>query len=110
MTLGMPTRTAEVFKVLADSAKVGKTITYKEVGQAVKLHWRQIPTRLYSIWQWCENKQPPLPHLNAIAVNGKTKLPGAGYTPHNHPLSQTEFEQVKRQVFAYDWDKVHFPT
>lgn len=36
MTLGMPTKTAEVFKAVVQFAKVGKTPTYKEVGDAVR--------------------------------------------------------------------------
>jgi len=109
MTSGMPTKTVEVFKAVAYFAKNGKTPTYKEVGDVVKLHWRQVPTRLYSIWQWCENRQPPLPHLNAIVVNGKTKRPGVGYMPHSHQLSEMEFQKTKRQVFACKWDTVRFP-
>lgn len=109
MTLGMPIKTAEVFKVLVHFAKDGRTVTYKEVGEAVNLHWRQVPLRLYAIWQWCENRQPPLPHLNAIAVNAKTGLPGRGYAPHNHPLSREEFQETKHRIFAYNWDSVHFP-
>lgn len=106
---GMPAKTPQVFKVVAKSAKAGKTITYGEVGRQVGLYHRHVHPRLYAIWQWCETQQPPLPHLNAIVVNGQTGRPGGGYTPTGGKLSEAEFQRTKQRVFAFDWDSLRFP-
>jgi len=104
---GMPSKTAAVFKAVASFAKDGKTPTYGQVGKIVGLHPRQVPPRLYAIWQWCEANGHP--HLNAIVVNSQTRRPGGGYTPHGHSLTESEFQSMKGRVFVYNWDMVRFP-
>ncbi|MEW6141847.1 MAG: hypothetical protein AB1597_01650 [Chloroflexota bacterium] len=106
---GMPTNTAKVFKVVAKAAEAQKLITYKEVGVETGLHWRQVPGRLYAIWQWCEAQHPSLPHLNAIVVNSITRRPGSGYTPNGEPLREADFQTMKNRVFGFDWKSVQFP-
>ena len=108
MTSGMPTKTDKVFETIVKFAQSKKTPTYKDISSAVHLHWRtQIPLRLYAIWQWCENKH--IPHLNAIVVNKKSKLPGKGYTPNGQQLTKTTFPLVRDNIFNFDWNKVKFP-
>lgn len=109
-TLGMPISTSKVFKVVAKAAGSHQTITYKQVGDQVGIHWRQVPGRLYAIWQWCSSQNPPLPHLNAIVVNSTTGRPGSGYTPNGLTLSEVQFQAIKSKVFDFDWQSVKFPT
>jgi len=104
---GMPSRTAEVFKALTNFAKDGKTPTYGEVGKIAGVYHRQVRQRLYAIWQWCDSNGHP--HLNAIVVNAQTRRSGMGYTPSGHQLSDSEFQTMREQVFAYNWDSVRFP-
>lgn len=95
---------------LVHHAQMGKTLTYKQLGEKIDRHYRNAVPNLLGYIRDEICLKHDLPMLNAIVINNKTKLPGesfiSGGTKH---LSKKEYreryEEIKDDVFAYDkWD------
>ena len=102
--------TQEMFGLIRTRALEGRTITYREIGDAMGINPQsEVHPHLRVLWKWCDAKG--LPHLNGIVVRQDTGLPGAGYTPYGHPVTWAQHEIIKWRVFAYPWKRVRFnPT
>ncbi len=79
MAIDHTARARRAWPVLARLAASGApAISYKQLTSPLGLHYRAAGRFLSVIQIWCKaNGKPP---LQALAVNGKTKLPGTGYT------------------------------
>jgi hypothetical protein len=91
----------DVFEYLKRCAGEHRTVSYKEVGNAVGLYYRVLRFPLFWIWGRCN--QQGLPELNAIVVNSKTGKPGPGC-----PDLAGNWEDVRDKVFAFAWDSITF--
>ncbi len=96
-----PAKTREVFEYLKKCAGEKRVINYGELAKKVGLANMGTAHPLYYIWKKCERRG--LPRLNAIAVNVRTGRPGDGC-----PELPGAWEDVRDDVFAYDWSLVSF--
>jgi putative restriction endonuclease len=93
----------EIFPILQDLAKQGRTIFYKELGDRLGVHHRaisQYPLRF--IKEFCREKGYPL--LNTLVVNQRTNNPGAGGGKEDK-----DYAEEQGKVFEFDWDSVNNP-
>jgi hypothetical protein len=90
-----------VFEYLKTCAIEKHARSYKEIGNAVDLWYRVLRFPLNFIWSKCN--EHGFPELNAIAVNGKSGRPGPGC-----PKLAGKWEDVRDNVFAFDWNAVSF--
>lgn len=107
----VPAKTKDVFEYLRDCAWQMRTVTYKELAEAIGLAKPGIGRPLgYIRDEVC--RRHGRPWLNAIAVNTETSRPGEGFLPENVQLNSNDEESLWRgivlQVFAYDWGTVDF--
>ncbi|MGB8227429.1 MAG: hypothetical protein WCE45_11290, partial [Sedimentisphaerales bacterium] len=102
-------RALEALPYLVHYAQLRKTVTYKEISGKIGVHHR--PSRCFLEYirdQICIPKKLPL--INAIVVNGTTRLPGKSFLPQGtNSLSKEEykqkFEDLRDEIFAYKkWD------
>jgi putative restriction endonuclease len=72
-------RARKAWKILAKraSARLGP-LTYKQLCDSMNLHWRSAQWFLGVIQRHCATFG--LPPLQALVVNGRTRIPGDGYT------------------------------
>ena len=98
---GPPAKTQEVFEYLKKCAGEPRVAYYGEIAKEVGLANMGVAYPLYYIWEKCERRG--LPRLNAIAVNKRTRRPGDGC-----PKLPAAWEDVRDEVFAYDWSSVSF--
>ena len=98
---GPPAKTREVFEYLKKCAGEGRVANYGEIAKKVGLANMGTARPLYYIWEKCERRG--LPRLNAIAVSKPTGQPG-----HGCPALPGDWENVRDEVFAYDWSLVSF--
>ena len=108
-----PAKTREVFEYLRGCAWEMRTVTYKELAEAVGLAKPGIGRPLgYIRDEVCRRYERPW--LNAIAVNTKTRRPGKSFLPENARLNSGDEKSLWRgmvlQVFAYDWGAVDFKS
>ena len=91
---------------LVHHAQVGKTLTYKQLGEKIDRHYRNAVPKLLGYIRDEICLKHGLPMLNAIVVNNRTKLPGDGFlSGGSKHLSKKEYEEIKDEIFAYDkWD------
>lgn len=95
---------------LVRHAQMGKTLTYKQLGEKIDRHYRNAVPKLlgYIRDEICIKND--LPMLNAIVINNQTKLPGDSFLSEetNHwskKKYRERYEEIRDAVFAYDkWD------
>ena len=94
---------------LVSHAKMGETITYKEVADKIGVHYRTISHPLGYIRDDICDKQN-LPLINVLVVRKDNNLPGDRFlSGGTKSLSDSEvkykFEKKKADVFSYTkWD------
>jgi alkylated DNA nucleotide flippase Atl1 len=88
MKIDHATRARKAWKILAVAARSGKPVTtYGALSAKLGLHPRSARWFLSVIQDYCSREE--LPPLQALAVNGRTGIPGVGYigsgrTPADH--------------------------
>jgi putative restriction endonuclease len=86
---------------LVATAKAGKTITYKELGDKIGLHHRP----LQYVFGYIRDdicRRHDLPMLNALVVNADTQEPGGGWLPAGF---QADVDEEQARVTALgDWE------
>ncbi|MCI0833204.1 MAG: hypothetical protein J4N66_00405 [Chloroflexi bacterium] len=81
-------------------------VFYKEVAGTFGTSQRALGGReLTAIQGECEKHC--WPHLNALVVTKKKRLPGEAYQPFHHPVTKSEFEQIKQEICDFDWTDKH---
>lgn len=105
-----PAKTQEVFEYLRECARDMRTVTYKELGDAVGLPAVGTPKPLgYIRDHFCIPRKLPL--LTFIAVQSQSRRPGEGFLPEDLN-SQVDDDLIWRamvlQVFGYNWSSVDF--
>lgn len=96
-------RAFKIWKVLTDFAKEHKKITYKEISEITKVHWRAQYIPLGFIQDYClENDLPP---LSILAVNNTTKSPGSGFIA----CSTNKIISEQERVFEFNWEQLENP-
>ncbi|MGI2874501.1 HNH endonuclease [Vibrio fluvialis] len=97
MTINQVERAYKAWPILAQRAKSRKTITYKELGDAIGVHHRVIRFVLGVIQDYCmAEKIPPL----TILIINSTGKPGVGFIAYD----LRNFEYGLQEVFDYDWE------
>ena len=107
----LPSKTAEVFDFLVESAQVMRTRTYREVADETGLAAVGVGKPLGFIRdEVCRHNH--WPWLNALVVNSGKLRPGDEFVPGGFKGSPEEQELYWRgmvlQVFAFDWSRVSF--
>ena len=105
-----PAKTQKVFEYLRGCAGDMRTVTYKELGDAVSLPAVGTPKPLgYIRDHICIPCKLPL--LTFIGVQSHSRRPGGGFLPEDLN-SQIDDELIWRamvlQVFGYNWSSVDF--
>ncbi len=104
-------RSLKALPYLIRAAQSHKTVTYKEIGQVMGVHHRQV--RYYAGHvrdEICTPDGSPL--LNCLIVNKKTKMPGESYLPFASKATtdeeaRLEFENFRDEVFQFDgWNEL----
>jgi putative restriction endonuclease len=89
-------RAYHAWNELADYARVRKTITYKQLGALIGIHFRAVRFALNHIYYFClENRLPP---LTALVVY-KSGSPAPAFDTQN----TSAFEDELERVYAFDW-------
>ena len=104
----MHPRTPSVFEYLKQCAAQQRITTYGEIGQNVGLAARATAKPLYYIRNECLMRN--LPPLTAIVVNKATGLPGIGLKPDGTQVSESEWKDMRDQVFATDWSGINIES
>ncbi|WP_434622697.1 hypothetical protein [Azospirillum sp. B2RO_4] len=97
-------RAEAAWPVLAKAAERNSLLTYKELSDAIGVHWRVANLYLGIIQKYCKEKD--LPPLQSIAVNAKTGLPGNGYSGSSN--NKKAHNTVLADVYKHDWSN-HLP-
>ena len=101
----MHPRTPNVFDYLKQCVDQRRITTYGEIGQNVGLAAQGTAKPLYYIRDVCLKRN--LPPLTAIVVNKTTGLPGIGLKPDGTQVTESEWKDMRGQVFATDWSSVN---
>ncbi len=106
----MPAKTLDVFEYLKQCAGERRTATYLEIADEVGLMPMGLGRQLnYIRDEICRPKG--LPWLSALAVNEKTRMPGAGWLPDETITSSDNLPLfwggIVLQVFATNWSNVN---
>jgi len=99
-----------VFVELARASRKRRTLTYTELGAAVRLGPSdpKLHAALERIWLWCAQTQ--MMHINALVVRSappRQGLPGSGYRPGGRLVSRDEWERLRDRIFVQDWHAAH---
>ena len=86
--------------ILVNAAKRQQSITYGDLTARLGLHWRAASWFLGVIQRHCAEAE--LPRLQALAVNKRTRRPGAGYAGARGPPAH--LRELDR-VHAHRWDR-----
>ena len=98
--------TVPMFNYLKLVAARREIVLYSEVAGDIGGNQRNLGRReLAVIWQVCESRT--WPHLNALVVSVINGLPGKGYTPNGKPVDAVEFEQIRQEIYDFDWTDKH---
>ena len=87
---------------LGDIAMLHRTCRYKELGDSIGLHYRQVGRALGYIQRYCQNNN--LPPLQILVVNNTGK-PGCGFVA----ASENEIPARTEEVFAFNWKSIENP-
>lgn len=103
-----PAKTEEVFAYVKQCANEMRTVTYKEVGEAVGLASAGVGKPLgYIRDQVC--LRWGLPWLNVIVVNAASRRPGHSFLPGGvdfGPDDEQPWRAMVLAVFAYPWHDI----
>lgn len=88
-----------IWKKLIEVAKTERTITYKELGQAVGMHYRAFTPPLDIIQYYCRDNA--LPPLTILVVLSTTHQPSTGFVT----AQPEEYPQKQAEVFRFEWAK-----
>jgi hypothetical protein len=96
---------------LVRAAQSRKTMTYKELGAKIGVHWRHVRAVAGHIRdEICRPRKLPL--LNCLIVNGQSGMPGESWLPGGSKAKtkegrRREFEEFRDRVFEYSrWDEL----
>jgi hypothetical protein len=93
-------RARKAWPILAETAlHKGKPLTYGQLCKKLGLHHRSARWFLGELQTYC--KKEGLPPLQALVVNKKTGLPGAGYIASGR--SPKEHGEALNRVYSYNW-------
>lgn len=105
-----PAKAREAFEYLKSCASDMRTVTYKELGDAVGLPAIATGTPLgYIRDHICLPRKLPL--LNSIAVQSKSRRPGESFLREGLKTEMDDelfWRGLVLQVFAFIWDEVPF--
>ena len=96
MVINQIERAYKAWPILAQRAKAGKTITYKELGDAIGIHHRAIRFVLGVIQDYCLAEN--IPPLTILIINSTGK-PGNGFIAYN----LKNFREGLQEVFNFNW-------
>lgn len=96
-------RAAKAWDVLTKRAAQGKTISYKELGAKVGVHWRVLKWPLGLIQDYCLERYPPLTSLVVHATGDQ--LPGDGFIAWD----VENLEDGQHKVYRFDWNAIANP-
>lgn len=96
MTINQVERAYKAWPILAERAKNRRTISYKELGDAIGIHHRAIRFVLGVIQDYCLAED--IPPLTIIIVNSSGK-PGSGFIAYD----LDHFKDGLEEVFNFDW-------
>lgn len=91
------------WRILLTCAKDQNTITYKDLGNRLSIHWRLCRLFLDPIQTFCLEEN--LPPLTALVVNKDTSTPGGGFIAWDI----TDHLTACQIVYDYNWDQVDNP-
>ena len=95
-------RARQAWPILVARASRGlPPLTYGQLCQRLGLHWRSASWFLGVIQSHC--RRAGLPPLQALAVNARTGLPGAGY--HGSGRSRAAHARALKRVWRKQWTK-----
>ena len=95
-------RARKAWPILVERANSkGQCFTYREIGDAIGVHWRAAGLFLSVIQEKC--KKEKWPKLQALAVNALSRVPGKGYEGDR---GKKQHEKEIKQVQA----KPNWPT
>jgi hypothetical protein len=77
----------------------GKTMTYREIGDRVGVHWRALPPALKKIQAECAARNWPT--ITVLIVYTDTRRPGAGCNAH----SEADFRATVDEIRWVNWPK-----
>ena len=98
--------TKAIFEYLKPFAARCEKVFYKAVAETFGTSERALGGRELTAIQG-ECKKHCWPHLNALVVTKKKRLPGDAYQPFNHPVTKSEFEQINQEICDFDWTDKH---
>lgn len=103
-----PERALQAWTILVSAAKNRQTLTYK--GLSILMYGKNaagvLDRILGHIAYFCEFYEPrSLPPLTTIVVNETSGTPGSAI-----PVELDDIEQLKSQVYAFDWYDVFPPS
>ena len=111
MQNNVPARTEEVFEYLKQCASRMRTATDGEVAAAVG---SPFPPSVITPLNYIRDKvciPRGLPGLSALAVNGETRMPSAGFLPDKMVISDADFpiwwRGMALLIFATDWTTIN---
>lgn len=101
---------AQLRRLLVETAREGKTVTYGEIAALFNFRWSQgVGSALYAVLNRLaeENQDRQEPYLMALVVSKKNRLPGPGFFAlvGHGPNSDVEtyHKQFLEEVWAFDW-------
>ena len=102
MSVNQSQRAFDAWPILVERATSGKTITYKQLGDAIGIHHRTVRYVLILIQDFCmEEKLPPL----TILIVNQTGKPGDGFIAWD----ADNFDEGFQKVTKYNWLEVENP-
>lgn len=96
-------RAAKAWDVLTERAAMGKTISYKELGAKVGVHFRVLKWPLGLIQDYCLDRYPPLTSL-VVHARGD-QLPGDGFIAWD----VENLADGQRKVYEFEWSAIANP-
>ncbi|WP_455174576.1 hypothetical protein [Azospirillum largimobile] len=94
-------RAKEAWQILVEAARRNTPLTYKQLSDAIGVHWRVASLYLGVIQKY--SKTENIPPLQALAVNGTTGLPGNGYCGSSN--NKKSHIAILMKVHHHKWDK-----
>lgn len=94
-------RAYSAWPILVEAAKSKSPLTYRQLSDAIGVHWRVANLYLGVIQKYCKDKE--LPPLQALAVNGRTGLPGSGY--YGSSNDKKAHSAALEKVSYHEWGK-----
>jgi len=102
MSVNQSQRAFDAWPILVERAISGKTITYKQLGDAIGIHHRTVRYVLGLIQDYCmEEKLPPL----TILIVNQSGKPGEGF----FAWDVDDFDEGFQKVTKYNWRELENP-